>query len=53
LKDVAKRTIILGIIFILMMISIVPIQASENKKDAFPQKTLAASENILANMTVT
>jgi len=36
-----------------MMISIVPIQASENKKDAFPQKTLAASENILANMTVT
>jgi len=53
MKDVTKRTIILGIIFILMMISIVPIQASENKKDAFPQKTLTASENILANMTVT
>ena len=53
MKDVTKRTIILGIIFILMMISIVPIQASENKKDAFPQKTLTASENILANMTIT
>jgi len=53
MKDVTKRTIILGIIFILMMISIVPIQASENKKDAFPQKTLTASENILANITVT
>jgi hypothetical protein len=52
-KDITKRTIILGIIFILMMISIVPIQASENKKDTFPQKNLAASENILANITVT
>ena len=36
-----------------MMISIVPIHAREKTKDAFPQKTLAASENILANMTVT
>jgi hypothetical protein len=35
-----------------MIISIVSIQASENKKDAFPQKTLASSENILANISL-
>jgi hypothetical protein len=52
-KDLVKRTILLGTIFILMMISFVSIQASENKKDAFPHKTLVTSENILANMTVT
>ena len=53
MKDIVRRTLSLGTIFTLMMISIVSIQARENTKDAFPQKTLATSENILANMTVT
>jgi hypothetical protein len=52
MNKVVKSTIIIGIVFILMMISIVSIQASENKKDAFPQKTLASSENILANISL-
>jgi hypothetical protein len=53
LKEVTKGTMVLGIFFVLMMLSIANSQASENKKDSFPQKNLAASENILANMTVT
>jgi hypothetical protein len=52
LKEVAIKTIIVGIIFLLMMISALPIQAGKDTKDKLPQKTLAASENILANMTV-
>ena len=52
MKDVAKRTIILGIIFILMAMSIIPIQASENKKDAIPLKTQVNGENILAYINV-
>jgi hypothetical protein len=53
MKNIAKKTIIIGLTFILMMISIEPILASENNKDVFPQKTLTASENILADISVT
>jgi hypothetical protein len=51
-KGVVRKSIVLGIIFILMVMSIVPIQASENKKDISPQTTHENGENILGYITV-
>ncbi len=53
MNDKVKRTIILGLTFILMMVSIIPVEASENKKDGIPQTVLTTNENILADITVT
>jgi hypothetical protein len=52
LKDIIKRTIVLGTLVILMTMSIVPIQASENKKEVSPQTTHENGKNILAYITV-
>jgi len=53
MKNKAKGSLVIGVTFILMMICIEPILASENSKDVFPQSTLTASENVLADITVT
>ncbi len=53
MKNKAKTTIIIGLTFILLMMSIEPINADETKKDICSPKTLTASENILADITIT
>jgi hypothetical protein len=52
-KNKAKTTIIIGLSFILLMISIEPINADGTKKEICSPKTLTASENILADITMT
>ena len=52
MNKVVKRTIIVGTIFILLLVSIVPNQASTIRKDGDSEKNLAVSENILANISL-
>jgi len=53
LKKILQKTIILGIITLLLIISIAPNQASITKKETSPQQNLLANDNIVADITVT
>jgi len=53
LKNIPQKTIILGIITILLIISIAPDQARFTKKEISPQQNLLENENIVADITVT
>jgi len=52
MNKVVKRTIIVGTIFILLLVSIVPNQARTIRKDAGSENNFAVSENILANISL-
>jgi hypothetical protein len=53
LKKILQKTIILGIITILLIISVTPSQASITKKETSPHQNLLTNDNIVADITVT
>jgi hypothetical protein len=53
LKNILHKTIILGLITILLIVSIAPNQARYTKKETSPQQNLLANENVVADITVT
>lgn len=53
MKNLLQKTIILSIITMLLIISIAPNQARYSKKETSPQQNLLASENVVADITVT
>jgi hypothetical protein len=53
LKNILQKTIILGTITILLIISIAPNQARYTKNETNPQKNLFVNENVVADITVT
>jgi len=52
MKDVVKRFIVLATTVLVLIMSVVPIQASVHKKEMKPQSTVAFSGNILANVSL-
>jgi hypothetical protein len=52
MNNVAKRTLIVGTIFILLLVSIVPNQASIIRKKGGSESNVPVSENILANISL-
>jgi hypothetical protein len=53
LKNILQKTIILGTITILLILSIAPNQARYTNHETNPQQTLLANENVIADITVT
>lgn len=51
-KEMIRKALVLGSLFILITMSIVPIQASENKKELSPYNTYKYGDNILGTITV-
>lgn len=53
MKNILQKTMILGIIAVLLIVSIAPNQARYTQKETIPQQTHLANENIVADITVT
>ncbi|MCX6671414.1 MAG: hypothetical protein NTX92_05800, partial [Euryarchaeota archaeon] len=53
MKKILQKTMILGIITVLLIVSVAPNQARFTNKKTNPQQTLLANENVVADITVT
>ncbi len=53
LKNIRQKTIILGIITLLLFISVAPNQARDADTETTPQQNLLENDNIVADITVT
>ncbi len=53
MKNILQKTIILGIITLLLILGNAPSQASITNKETNPQQSLLANENIVADITAT